>query len=181
MKAVQKIALHAVLILTLSALLTLSFDSVIAQVTTTVPTGAPKVSFLGPKLLVFIVAVIVSIITDGIAMGFLAGGFHPLRAIFSSIPWSFVNVYYWDFIAPFVSGYSFLNLKFFQVGNPAWGYWVGSNVIVAFLGNIIMEQAVFRFARGAAASPWSMDLALAGLDAVLPIILFMVLPSFGII
>jgi len=164
----------------MSILLTLSFSFVSAQVSTTVPPGTTT-SALGPKMIVFIICVVISIITDGIAMGFLAGGFHPLKAIVSSIPWSFVNVYWWDFIAPAVGGFSFLNWRFFQVGNPAYGYWVGSNVIIAFLGNIIMEQAVFRFARGAASSPWSMDLALAGLDAVLPIILFMVLPGFRII
>jgi hypothetical protein len=171
---------HLMLILGLSVLLTLPFNFVHAQ-TTVPPSGTPSVSFLGPKVIVFIIAVVVSIITDGIAMGFLAGGFHPMRAILSSIPWSFVNVFWWDYIAPAVAGMPFLTMKFFSVGNPAWGYWVGSNVIVAFLGNIIMEQAVFRFARGAAASPMTMDLALAGLDAVLPIILFLVLPSFGII
>jgi len=176
MKKIHMFA-HVMSILVLSSLLTF----VSAQVTTTTPGGTPTASFLGPKLVVFIICVVVSIITDGIAMGFLAGGFHPLKAIFSSIPWSFVNVYWWDFIAPAVASISFLNLKFFQVGNPAFGYWVGSNVIVAFVGNIIMEQAVFRFARGAASSPMTMDLALAGLDAVLPIILFIILPSFGII
>jgi hypothetical protein len=180
MKKIHMFA-HVMFILVLSFLLTLSFSFVSAQVTTTTPGGTTKSSFLGPKLMVFIICVVVSIITDGIAMGFLAGGFHPLKAIISSIPWSFVNIYWWDFIAPAVAGISFLNLKFFPVGNPAWGYWAGSNVIIAFIGNIIMEQAVFRFARGAAASPMSMDLALAGLDAVLPIILFMVLPGFGII
>jgi hypothetical protein len=180
MKRIQMFA-HAMFILALSVLLTLSSGFVSAQVTTTTPGGTPSVSFLGPKMVVFIIAVVVSIITDGIAMGFLAGGFHPMRAILSSIPWSFVNVFWWDYIAPAVAGMPFLTMKFFSVGNPAWGYWVGSNVIVAFVGNIIMEQVIFRFARGAAASPWSMDLALAGLDAVLPMILFMILPSFGII
>jgi len=171
---------HVMFILGLFVLLTLSSGFVNAQ-TTTPSTGMPTTSFLGPKVVVFIICVVISIVTDGIAMGFLAGGFRPLRAIVSSIPWSFVNVFWWDYIAPAVSGYSFLTMKFFPVGNAAWGYWAGSNVIIAFLGNIIMEQAVFRFARGAASSPWSMDLALAGLDAVLPIILFMFLPSFGII
>lgn len=180
MKKIHMFA-NVMFILVLSFLLTLCFSFVSAQVTTTTPGGKVTPSFLGPKLMVFIICVVVSIITDGIAMGFLAGGFHPLRAIYSSIPWSFVNVYWWDFIAPAVARIPFLTMKFMQVGNPAWGYWVGSNVIVAFVGNIIMEQVVFRFARGAAASPMSMDLALAGLDAVLPIILFMVLPSFGII
>jgi hypothetical protein len=173
---------HVMTILSLSFLLTLFFGLVNAQVTTTTtPGGGTTTSFLGPKVIVFIVCVVVSIVTDGIAMGFLAGGFHPLRAITSSIPWSFVNVFWWDFIAPAVAGISFLNLKFFSVGNPAWGYWVGSNVIIAFIGNMVMEQVIFRFARGAAASPMSMDLALAGLDAVLPMILFMVLPMFGVI
>ncbi len=182
MKRIQNVVLHAISILSLSILLTLSFSFVSAQTTTPKPsTGVPSISFLGPKMVVFIICVVVSIITDGIAMGFLAGGFHPLRAIYSSIPWSFVNVFWWDYIAPLVAGIPFLTMKFMQVGNPAWGYWVGSNVIVAFVGNMIMEQVVFRFARGAAASPMSMDLALAGLDALLPIILFMVLPGFGII
>jgi len=180
MKKIHMFA-NVMFILVLSFLLTLCFSFVSAQVTTTTPGGTTKPSFLGPKLMVFIICVVVSIITDGIAMGFLAGGFHPLRAIYSSIPWSFVNVYWWDFIAPAVAGIPFLTMKFMQVGNPAWGYWVGSNVIIAFIGNMVMEQVVFRFARGAAASPMSMDLALAGLDSVLPIILFLVLPSFGII
>lgn len=180
MKRIHKIILHTALILTISVLLTLSFDFVSAQATTP-PTGEVGTSFLGPKLIVFIITVVVSIITDSIAMGFLAGGIRPLRAIFSSIPWSFVNVYWWDFIAPAVAGIPFLTMKFFPVGNPAWGYWVGSNVIIAFVGNLLMEQIVFRFARGAAASGWVMDLGLAALDAVLPIILFMALPMFGVI
>ena len=165
----------------LFSLLILSSEFVSAQTTTPKSTGTPSVSFLGPKVVVFILCVVVSIITDGIAMGFLAGGFHPLKAIYSSIPWSFVNVYWWDFIAPALAGIPFMTIKFFQVGNPAWGYWVGSNVIVAFVGNMIMEQVIFRFARGAASSPMSMDLALAGLDSVLPIILFLILPGFKII
>jgi hypothetical protein len=125
--------------------------------------------------------VVVSIITDGIGNLALAGGFRPVRAITSSIPWSFVNVFWWDFIAPMVATIPFMTMKFMQVGNPAWGYWVGANVIIAFVGNLLMEQAVFRFARGAAASGWGMDLALAGLDAVLPAVLFIVLPIFGFI
>jgi hypothetical protein len=172
---------HLISIFVLSILLTLSVSFVNAQVTTTTPGGTTTTSFLGPKLIVFIICVVVSIITDGIAMGFLAGGFHPLRAVYSSIPWSFVNVFWWDYIAPAVAGIPFLTMKFMQVGNPAWGYWVGSNVIVAFVGNMIMEQVIFRFARGAAASPMTMDLALAGLDALLPMILFLVLPGLKII
>ena len=172
---------HLISVMFLFLLLILSSGFVNAQATTPAKTGTSSVSFLGPKVVVFIVCVVVSIITDGIAMGFLAGGFHPMRAIISSIPWSFVNIFWWDYIAPLVAGIPFMTLKFMQVGNPAWGYWVGSNVIVAFAGNMIIEQLIFRFARGAASSPMSMDLALAGLDAVLPIILFMVLPGFGII
>ncbi len=163
----------------LFSLLMLSSGFVNAQ--TTPPSKTPTTSFLGAKMTVFIICVVVSVITDAIAMGFLAGGIHPLRAITSSIPWSFVNVFWWDYIAPAVAGIPFLTMKFMQVGDPAWGYWVGSNVIIAFVGNMIMEQVVFRFARGAASSPMSMDLALAGLDSVLPLILFLVLPSLGVI
>jgi len=177
----KNIHLFVHLISVMFLLLMLSSGFVNAQATTPAKTGTSSVSFLGPKVVVFIICVVVSIITDGIAMGFLAGGFHPMRAIISSIPWSFVNVFWWDYIAPLVAGIPFMTLKFMQVGNPAWGYWIGSNVIVAFAGNMIIEQLIFRFARGAASSPMSMDLALAGLDAVLPIILFMVLPTFGII
>jgi len=166
----------------LFSLLMLSSGFVKAQTTTPAKkTTGTTTSFLGAKMIVFIVCVVVSIITDGIAMGFLAGGFHPLKAITSSIPWSFVNVFWWDYIAPAVAGIPFLTMKFMQVGNPAWGYWVGSNVIVAFAGNMVMEQVIFRFARGAASSPMSMDLALAGLDSVLPLILFLVLPGLKII
>ena len=173
---------HLTSVIVLFSLLMLTSSLVNAQTTTPAKkTTGTTTSFLGAKMIVFIICVVVSIITDGIAMGFLAGGFHPLKAITSSIPWSFVNVFWWDFIAPSVAAYPFLTMKFMQVGNPAWGYWVGSNVIVAFVGNMILEQVIFRFARGAASSPMSMDLALAGLDSVLPIILFMVLPSFGII
>ena len=169
---------HIIFVLTLASLLTFAFNFVYAQDEEEEVKSFP----LGPmpKLIVFVVAVAVSIVTDTIAMGFLAGGFRPMRAITSSIPWAFVNVYWWDYIAPFVAGIPFLTMKFMQVGDPAWNYWVGSNVIVAFLGNLIMEQVVFRFARGAAASGWGMDLSLAALDAVMPIILFMILPMFGI-
>lgn len=180
MKIVKKIVLHTALILVMTILLTLSFSFVGAQVTTTTPGGTAS-AFLGPKLIVFIICVVVSIITDGICCLALSGGFRPLRAIFSSIPWAFVNIYWWDFIAPAVAGIPFLTIKFMQVGNPAWGYWIGSNVIIAFIGNMVMEQIVFRFARGAAASGMGMDLALAVLDSILPTILFLVLPSFGII
>jgi hypothetical protein len=174
------ILVHLMSIAVFCSLMILGSVFVNAQ-TTTPPSGNLMGGLVGAKVIVFIISVVISIITDGIAMGFLAGGFHPLRAIVSSIPWSFVNIFWWDFIAPAVSGISFLTIKFIQVGNPAWGYWIGSNVIIAFIGNMVMEQVIFRFARGAASSPMIMDLALAGLDAVLPIILFAVLPIFGVI
>lgn len=137
-------------------------------------------AFSTPRLIVFGLAVVVSIITDGLVMGFLAGGFHPMRAIVSSIPFSFLNVFWWDFVAPAVATYPFLVMKFMQVGDPALGYWVGSNVLVVFLGNLIWEQVIFRFARGAAASDWGVDIGLAALDAALPAIFFIVLPMFGV-
>jgi len=136
---------------------------------------------LDAKLMVFLITVLVSIITDGIGCLALAGSFRPIRAIISSIPWSFVNIYWWDLIVPYVASVPFLTMKFMQVGDPAWNYWIGANVIVAFIGNLLMEQAIFRFARGAAASGWGMDLVLATLDGVLPAVLFIVLPMFGII
>jgi len=174
---VHRLVYHFIFILVLSTLLFIPLNHVLAQYEEVTTLGFG----LMPKLMVFIITVVVSIITDGIGCLALAGGFRPLRAIISSIPWSFVNIYWWDFIVPYVAGIPFLTMKFMQVGDPAWNYWVGANVIVAFVGNLLMEQAVFRFARGAAASGWGMDLALAALDAVLPAVLFMVLPIVGII
>ena len=168
---------HLTFILVLSCLLFIPINHVFAQLEEEKPSGFASM----PKLIVFGITVAVSIITDGIGCLALAGSFRPIRAITSSIPWSFVNVYWWDFIVPYVAGIPFLTMKFMQVGDPAWNYWVGANVIVAFIGNLVMEQAIFRFARGAAASGWGMDLALAGLDAVLPAVLFIVLPMVGII
>jgi len=170
----NRLVYHLVFILVFSCLLFIPFNA-LAQFDEETTTGFGSM----PKLIVFAITVVVSIITDGIACLTLAGSFRPLRVITSSIPWSFVNVYWWDFIVPYVAGIPFLTMKFMEIGN--YGYWVGANVIVAFLGNLIMEQAIFRFARGAAASGWGMDLALAGLDAVLPAILFIVLPMVGII
>ena len=173
---VHRLVYHLVFILVFSCLLFIPFNHVLAQYE-----EEPSGFGLDPKLMVFIITVVVSIITDGIGCLALAGSFRPIRAITSSIPWSFVNIYWWDFIAPMVAGIPFLTMKFMQVGDPTWGYWVGANVIVAFVGNLLMEQAIFRFARGAAASGWGMDLALAGLDAVLPAVLFIVLPMVGVI
>jgi len=172
----NRLVYHLTFILVFSCLLFIPLNHVLAQY-------EEKSSGFGldPKIIVFVITVIISIITDGIGCLALAGGFRPMRAIISSIPWSFVNIYYWDFIVPFVAGVPFLTMKFMQVGDPAWNYWVGANVIVAFIGNLLMEQAIFRFARGAAASGWGMDLALATLDAVLPAVLFIALPMTGII
>lgn len=174
---VHRLVYHLIFILVFSSLLFIPFNCVLAQYEEETPTGFASM----PKLIVFGISVGVSIITDGIACLALAGSFRPLRAITSSIPWSFVNVYWWDFIAPYVAGIPFLTMKFMQIGDPAWNYWIGANVIVAFIGNLIMEQVIFRFARGAAASGWGMDIGLATLDAVLPAILFIVLPMIGII
>jgi len=169
----HRLVYHVVFILAFSCLLFIPFN-VLAQLKEETPTGFASM----PKLIVFGIAVAVSIITDGVANLALAGGFRPLRAITSSIPWSFVNVYWWDFIAPIVIGFPFLTMKFMPIGN--YGYFVGANVIVAFIGNLIMEQVIFRFARGAAASGWGMDIGLATLDAVLPAVLFIVLPMIGL-
>lgn len=173
----NRLVYHLTFILVFSCLLFIPLNHVFAQYEEETTDGWG----LDPKIIVFVITVVVSIITDGIGCLALAGSFRPLRAIISSIPWSFVNIYWWDFILPYVAGIPFLTMKFMQVGDPAWNYWIGANVIVAFVGNLLMEQAIFRFARGAAASGWGMDLALAGLDAVLPAVLFIVLPMFGII
>jgi len=171
---IHRLVYHLTFILVFSSLLFIPFNSY-AQTTEEKPSGFAST----PKLIVFGFAVVISIITDGIGCLALAGGFRPLRAIISSLPWSFVNVYWWDFIAPSVAGIPFLTMKFMEIGN--YGYWIGSNVIISLIGNLILEQAVFRFARGAAASGWGMDIGLAVLDAFLPAILFIVLPMAGII
>jgi len=169
----NRLVYHFVFILVFSCLLLIPINHVFAQYDE-VTTGFG----IDPKIIVFAITVGVSIITDGIACLALAGSFRPLRAITSSIPWSFVNVYWWDFIAPYVADVPFLTIKFMEIGD--YGYWVGANVIVAFIGNLIMEQVIFRFARGAAASGWGMDIGLATLDAVLPAVLFIVLPMIGL-
>ena len=168
----RKLIYHGIFISVLSVLLT--FGLVHAQeAAATFPLGPM------PKLIVFVIAVVISVITDTIMCLTLAAGPHPIRVILHSIPWAFINVYWWDYIAP-ATGTTLFTLRFAQVGDPAWNYWVGINVIVAFILNFIFSQVVFRFLRGAAPSPNWQDALLSGLDAVVPAILFIVLPLLGI-
>ena len=169
---IKKLIYHTAFVLTLSTLLTVGI--VYAQEVGSFPLGPM------PKLIVFGLAVVISSLTDGILMLSVSGDFHPLKVLISSLPWSFLNIYWWDYIAP-ATGEQLLTLRFMQIGDPSWNYWVGVNVIIAFLCNFLFSQIIFRALRGAATSPNEMDALLAGIDAVLPAVLFTVLPMMGII
>lgn len=145
-------------------------------------TGAATVNpYSTPKLIVFGITVVQSIILDLMIIGFLIGDFKPIRALVSSIPGAFLNVFWWDFIAPAVSGMPILTMKFMQIGNPEWNYWIGSNVIAVFIFGIVFSQLIFRFARGAQDLPMIWDIFWTIWDTMMPTILFIGLPMLGII
>lgn len=184
----KSLVLHGTFILVLSSLLT--FGIVYAQegMTAMFPLGPM------PKLIVFIIATVVSIITDSLVCLSLVGGPRLLKVTIESALCAFVNIYWWDYIAP-ATGMTLLTLRFVQVGNPSWNYYIGSNVIFAFILNFFAEQVIFRrfeirlnlFLRLAreskpstAPSPNWQDALLAGIDTVLPTILFIVLSMLGL-
>ncbi len=106
----------------------------------------------------------------------LVGGLRLKKALFMAIPWIFLNVYWFDYIAPAV-GMTLFTLRFMEIG---YNYWIGINWIVVFLLDFLVAQGIFRFARGAAPSPNWQDAISAGVDTVLPAILFIVLPMLGL-
>jgi len=73
-----------------------------------------------------------------------------------------------------------MTLRFVQIGDPSWNYWIGINWIAVFILDFLVAQVVFRFARGAAPSPNWQDILSAGIDVVIPAILFIVLPMLGL-
>ena len=170
---VKNLIYHGVFVLALSSLLTMGIIYAQGVTTATFPLGPM------PKLIVFIVSIVISIITDGIMMLTISGGFHAVKVLISSIPWAFVNIYWWDFIAP-ASGSTLFTLRFMPIGDPSWNYWIGINIIAAFVCNFLFSQIIFRALRGAATSPNWQDALLAGIDAVIPAILFIVLPMLGL-
>jgi len=170
----MKLVYRALFVLTLSILMS---SIAFAQVETTQATSA----FTTPKLVVFGITVVISIITDSIVIGFLSGGIRPIRAIVSSLPFSFLNVFWYDVVAPAMPNTPILAMKFMAIGNPAWNYFIGMNVIAVFVGNLIWQQVIFRFARGAADASWTTDIIMAALDAALPAVLYLTLPTLGVI
>jgi len=169
----KNIVYHGLFVLILSSLLTVGIVYAQEATASTFPLGPM------PKLIVFIIAIIISIITDSLVCLSLVGGPRLLKVTVESALWAFINIYWWDYIAP-ASGTTLLTLRFFQVGDPSWNYFFGINVIVVFILNFLAEQVIFRFARGAAPSPNWQDALLAGIDAVSPTILFIVLPLLGL-
>jgi len=164
---VKNLIYHGAFVLIVSILLT---GVVHAQEAATFPLGPM------PKLIVFIVAVVISIVIDSILMLGLSGGIHLKKSLFMAIPWVFLNIYWFDYIAPAV-GMTLFTLRFMEIG---YNYWIGINWIVVFLLDFLLAQVVFRFARGAAPSPNWQDAISAGIDTVLPAILFIVLPMLGL-
>jgi hypothetical protein len=162
---------HSAFVLVLSSLLT---GIAYAQETAaTFPLGPM------PKLIVFIVSIIISVIVDTVLMLALSGGLHPIKALIMAIPWAFLNIYWFDYIAP-ASGMTLMTLRFVQIGDPSWNYWIGFNWIAVFILDFLLAQVVFRFAKGAAPSPNWQDVLSAGIDVVIPAILFIVLPMLGL-
>ncbi len=164
---VKNLIYHGAFVLVLSSLLT---GVVHAQEAATFPLGPM------PKLIVFIVSIVLSIVIDSIIMLGLVGGLRLKKALFMAIPWIFLNVYWFDYIAPAV-GMTLFTLRFMEIG---YNYWIGINWIVVFLLDFLVAQGIFRFARGAAPSPNWQDAISAGVDTVLPAILFIVLPMLGL-
>jgi len=152
---VKNLIYHGVFVLVLSSLLT---GVVLAQEGTaaTFPLGPM------PKLIIFIVSIVISFIVDSILMLALSG-----------------SIYWFDYIAP-ASGTTLFTLRFMQLGDASLNYWIGINWIVVFVLDFLFAQVVFRFARGAAPSPNWQDMLSAGMDVVIPAILFIVLPMVGL-
>ena len=169
----KNLVLHGAFILVIASMLT--FGIAYAQETTaaTFPLGPM------PKLIVFIVSIIISMIIDMVLMLGLSGGVHLTRSLFMAIPWMFLNIYWFDFIAP-ATGMTVMTLRFIPIGDAAWNYWIGINWIAVFLLDFLFAQIIFRFARGAAPSPNWQDALSAGIDMVIPAILFIVLPMLGL-
>jgi len=165
---VKNLIYHGAFVLVLSSLLA---AVVHAQEAATFPLGPM------PKLIVFILGIVISIIVDSILMLGLSGGIHLKKSLFMAIPWIFLNIYWFDYIAPAV-GMTLFTLRFVELG---YNYWIGINWIVVFLLDFLLAQVIFRFARGAAPSPNWQDTISAGIDTVLPAILFIVLPMVGLI
>ncbi|KYK35667.1 MAG: hypothetical protein AYK18_02780 [Theionarchaea archaeon DG-70] len=170
---VKNLVYHGMFVLVLSSLLT---GLVYAQgeAATTFPLGPM------PKVIVFILTIVLSIVVDSLIMLGLVGGLRLKKAIIMAIPWAFLNIYWFDYIAP-ASGMTLMTLRFVPIGDPSWNYWIGINWIAVFLLDFLIAQGVFRFARGAAPSPNWQDAISAGIDTVLPAILFLVLPMVGLI
>jgi len=163
---------RAMFVLALSSLLTMGI--VRAQETAaTFPLGPM------PKLIVFIASIIISFAVDTVLMLALSGGAHPIKGLIMAIPWAFLNIYWFDYIAP-ASGMTLMTLRFVQIGDPSWNYWIGINWVAVFLLDFLLAQVIFRFARGAAPSPNWQDAISAGLDTVIPGILFLILPMLGL-
>jgi hypothetical protein len=169
---VKNLIYHGVFVLVLSSLLT---GVVLAQEGTaaTFPLGPM------PKLIIFIVSIVISFIVDSILMLALSGSVQPIRSIIMAVPWVFLNIYWFDYIAP-ASGTTLFTLRFMQLGDASLNYWIGINWIVVFVLDFLFAQVVFRFARGAAPSPNWQDMLSAGMDVVIPAILFIVLPMVGL-
>ena len=171
----KSLVFHGAFVLVLSTLLSLPLNAVLAQ-------GEAATFPLGPmpKLIVFIVSIIISFAIDTVLMLALSGGAHPIKGLIMAIPWAFLNIYWFDYIAP-ASGTTLFTLRFVQLGDPAWNYWIGINWIAVFLLDFLLAQVIFRFARGAAPSPNWQDALSAGIDTVIPAILFILLPMLGLI
>lgn len=167
----KNLVLHGAFVLVIASLLT---GVAYAQGTAaTFPLGPM------PKLIVFIVSIIISVVVDTVLMLALSGGPHPIKALIMAVPWAFLNIYWFDYIAP-ATGMTLMTLRFVQIGDPSWNYWIGINWIVVFVLDFVIAQFVFRFAKGAAPSPNWQDIISAGLDVVIPAILFIVLPMLGL-
>jgi len=165
---------HGVFVLVLSSLLTIGFVYAQGAATATFPLGPM------PKLIVFVVSIVLSIIVDSVLMLALSGGMHLMKSVIMSIPWAFLNIYWFDYIAP-ASGTTLFTLRFMALGDPSWNYWIGINWIVVFLLDFLLAQVIFRFARGAAPSPNWQDAVSAGMDVAIPALLFILLPMVGLI
>ena len=164
----KNLVLHGAFVLVIASLLT---GIAYAQETTaTFPLGPM------PKLIVFIVSIIISMVFDTVIMLAVSGGPHPIKTLIMAIPWVFLNIYWFDYIAP-ASGMTLMTLRFVDLG---YNYWIGINWIIVFIADFLFAQVAFRALRGAATTPNWQDVVSAGIDVVIPAILFILLPMLGI-
>lgn len=169
----KNLVYHGMFILVFSSLLTFGIAYAQEAAAATFPLGPM------PKLIVFIATIVISMVVDTVIMLSLSGGPHPLNTLIMAVPWAFLNIYWFDYIAP-ATGMTLMTMRFVQIGDAAWNYWIGINWIVVFILDFVIAQFVFRALRGASTTPNWQDVVSAGIDVVMPAILFIVLPMLGI-